>query len=221
MPDRRFSNLVKTVETLRGPLGCPWDRKQKIKDLKNYLLEEVYELFDAIDKKKTNLIKEELGDLFLLLVFLSLLFKEKKLFSLEEVLENIVNKLILRHPHVFATKKLKTSQAVLNMWIKSKSKKKKRKTIYERIPTSSPALFSLYLYIKEHKHIRKGRFTFMEKEFNQLLKNYKKTKKADSLVEIIFLASCILSLRNNNPEFLIKRKVDLESSKIKYETSKA
>ena len=76
-----FQKLVEVVDILHSPKGCPWDRKQKVSNVKNYILEEVYELCDAIEAKDPELIKEEIGDLFLLLVVFSHMFKEKKMFS--------------------------------------------------------------------------------------------------------------------------------------------
>ncbi len=99
--EKKFSELVDIVGILRSDRGCPWDRRQKIPDLKNYILEEVYELCDAVDDKNPDLAREEIGDLFLLLVFFSLLFSEKGAFSVNEVLDTINTKLVSRHPHVF------------------------------------------------------------------------------------------------------------------------
>ncbi|MBN2121017.1 MAG: nucleoside triphosphate pyrophosphohydrolase [Candidatus Omnitrophica bacterium] len=219
MVDSKFKKLVEVVDILRGPKGCPWDRKQKVKDLKNYILEEVYELFDALDAKNPHLIKEELGDLFMLLVFFSKLFEEKNIFKAEDALENIVNKMIVRHPHVFARRKIKTSSGVLNMWIKDKAKKKLRKSIADRIPKKTPALFSSYLFIKECKHLDQIKTKDLEKELIKRIKKYHKHKDKKTLFEILFYSSLVLSLKGENPEVLLKKKVGKESSRVLYAKS--
>lgn len=215
-----FAELVNIVEVLRAPSGCPWDRKQKLSDLKNYILEEAYELCDALDEKNYHLVKEELGDLFLLLVFFSSLCREQKLFTVDDAIEGIIKKLIVRHPHVFSTRKLKTAKAVLYKWIKSKSKKKKRTSLYQRIPKNAPALFSLYLFLKEYTHIGKVNSKTIKKNFSKSLARAKTTDDKNNLVDLIFYAACILTLRRKNPELLLKRKVKKESSRIFYETPK-
>ena len=154
---KEFDNLLKTVRALRSPGGCPWDRAQKISDMKKYLLEEVYELIDAIDAKETEAIKEELGDIFLILAVIAEMHKEKKKFTPEEILEYINEKLISRHPHVFASLKLKTKEEVLNHWIINKAKAKKRKSIKDRLPLGAPSLLLAGVFFKERSHLTKKR----------------------------------------------------------------
>ena len=149
---KEFRRLVKIVEKLRSRQGCPWDRKQKVANYKNYLLEEVYELIESINKKDAEGIKEELGDVLLLVVMLAQMYKEKGKFSVGEVVKSIADKLVARHPHVFAGRKIKSPSAVLRHWVKIKAKEKKRKTISERIPKSAPALVKSYVLFKELKY---------------------------------------------------------------------
>jgi tetrapyrrole methylase family protein / MazG family protein len=154
---KEFNELNKTIETLRSPRGCPWDREQTVETMKQYLLEEAYELADAVAAGNIKEIKEELGDLFLILIVISQMHQEKKLFSLAEVLDSANHKLISRHPHVFSTEKLKTKKDVLDHWIKSKAKKKKRKTIKCRLPLSAPALTLAAIFNKELEHVQPRR----------------------------------------------------------------
>ncbi|MFC1514649.1 MazG nucleotide pyrophosphohydrolase domain-containing protein [Candidatus Omnitrophota bacterium] len=216
MSVQSFQKLLEVVETLHGPKGCPWDKKQKVSNLKNYILEEVYELCDAIEAGDADLVKEEVGDLFLLLVTLSHLFKQKKRFTAEDALKAITTKLIIRHPHVFSDKKLKTSRAVLAMWVKAKSKKKKRRSIYDRIPKSSPALFSSYLFSKELRHLQKGVLGDQKAKLLKSLAKYKRSGHNQELTDIIFYAACILSSGTRNPESLVRKKVIRESSRVLY-----
>ncbi len=148
-----FTGLLDTIRILRSPRGCPWDRAQTVETMKQYLLEEVYELIDAIESGKPESVREELGDIILILIVLSEMFKEKKQFDIKAVLEGIRAKLVNRHPHVFSTKKLKTKEAVLSYWIKTKAKAKKRKSIEHRLPRSAPALLLAELLYKEQSYI--------------------------------------------------------------------
>lgn len=165
---KEFDNLLKTVRVLRSPKGCPWDRAQKISDMKKYLLEEVYELIEAIDAKEAEAIKEELGDIFLILTVIAEMHKEKNKFTPEEILEYVNEKLILRHPHVFASLKLKTKEEVLNHWIINKAKAKKRKSVKDRLPLIAPSLLLAGVFFKERSHLVKKR-TKQDKE-KQFLK---------------------------------------------------
>jgi len=96
-----FSKLVNLLETLRGEKGCPWDRKQTVKEFKTYLLEEVYELIEAIDKDDAAALQEELGDLLFHIVFISQICRERGLFDIESVISATYEKMYRRHPHVF------------------------------------------------------------------------------------------------------------------------
>ncbi len=150
---KEFDQLNKTIKKLRSPGGCPWDRVQTIDTMKQYLLEEAYELSDAVNAKSLDGVREELGDIFLILIVLSHMHCEKQSFSLEDVLECVNEKLITRHPHVFSTKKLRTKKEVLDHWVKSKAIKKKRKTIKCRLPVSAPSLMLAALFNKEMSHL--------------------------------------------------------------------
>ncbi len=217
MPKDSFLRLVRIVKTLRGKKGCPWDKKQKIKDVKNYLLEELYELFEVLDKKDFTLIKEEIGDLFFLLIFLCYLFEEKKIFNVREVLDGISEKMVSRHPHVFSSQKIKTSKEVLNRWVKAKSKKKKRITLWERIPKESPSLFSSYLFLRELKAL--GMISKKELEYRllEVLSKFRKRKDKKILMDLIFYSSALLSYLHQNPELLLRKKVKKEASNFFYD----
>jgi tetrapyrrole methylase family protein/MazG family protein len=152
---KEFDDLINIIRVLRAPGGCPWDRAQKLTDYKRFLLEEAYELIEGIDAKKKHLIKEELGDLFLILALIAEMVEPKNKEGLAEVLEGINQKLVSRHPHVFSKKKLKTKEEVLNYWIASKAKKKKRKTIEERLPLPAPSLFLAHIFWREYFNIDK------------------------------------------------------------------
>lgn len=134
----KFEQLNQIVKKLRGPEGCDWDRKQTHESLMPYLLEEVYEVIEAIETKDFDLLKEELGDLLLHVVFQADLAEEKNNFSIEDSIERVNKKLISRHPHIFDNKN-NTTWAKGN-WESQKQKEKKRDSILEGVPNSLPAL---------------------------------------------------------------------------------
>jgi MazG family protein len=127
---QRFERLVGILAQLRGPGGCPWDREQNFDTIKPYLLEETYEVLDAIDQRDWSGLAEELGDLMLQAVFFAQMAAEEGKFSIDDSLDAISEKLIRRHPHVFSDGSAKTSDDVRRRWdeIKADEKKAKEKT---------------------------------------------------------------------------------------------
>ena len=138
-----FAQLVELMETLRGPQGCPWDREQTHQSIRPYLLEETYEVLEAIDSGDDGKLKEELGDLLLQIVFHSQMAKEEGRFDIYGVIEGVVQKLIRRHPHVFGGVKVKSSQEVLENWERIKGGEKEG-TILDGLPKSLPALLKAF-----------------------------------------------------------------------------
>ena len=133
--------LVDTLARLRAPDGCPWDKEQTAKSLREYLIEEVYEVIDAIDKENTQELCDELGDLLLQIVFHACLSEEKGDFSMQDVVENVVKKMCRRHPHVFGTIQVNSSDEVIANWEKiKKTEYKERKKIFDGMPKGLPAL---------------------------------------------------------------------------------
>jgi MazG family protein len=134
-----FSELVAVMTRLLAPDGCPWDREQTLASLRRYLIEETYEVIDAIDAGDPAGHAEELGDLLMQIVFQSALRAAEGRFTIDDVVRGIVAKLIRRHPHVFGDKKLDTSGQVLDQWRDLKSKEKVRRTL-DGVPRALPAL---------------------------------------------------------------------------------
>lgn len=140
--DQKLKELIKLVEKLRAPGGCDWDRKQTPETLIPYLLEESHEVAEAILDNEPSLIKEELGDLLLNVVFQVVLAQEKKEFNMDEVINDINEKIITRHPHIFSNNsddQISTKQK----WELNKKKQKNRDSILDGIPSSlSPLIVS-------------------------------------------------------------------------------
>jgi tetrapyrrole methylase family protein/MazG family protein len=122
-----FQGLYNVIARLRGPGGCPWDQEQSPATLRGDLIEETYECVEAIDEKEPAHIREELGDLFLLVTMLSYMHEQEGLFSVADVLEGVSEKLIRRHPHVFADVQVKDSAEVLDNWARIKVEQEGRK----------------------------------------------------------------------------------------------
>ena len=112
----KFRNLVNVISKLRAENGCPWDRKQTPASLAKYLLEETNELAEAISHSDPDHIRDETGDLFYILILLSLIHEEKGEFSLDDVLSGITQKMIRRHPHVFAGKETGSESDLRRLW---------------------------------------------------------------------------------------------------------
>jgi len=138
-----FDRLVKIMETLRAPGGCPWDAEQTHQSLVKNLIEEAYELADAIDADESEYIMEELGDVLLQVVFHSTLAKEAERFEVADVINYLCDKLVYRHPHVFGDTKVSDAGDVIRNWDRLKRKengKAKRESILSGVPSSLPAL---------------------------------------------------------------------------------
>jgi MazG family protein len=136
-----LDRLRKIVAQLRAPDGCPWDREQTHQSLKPHLVEECYELIDAIDSCDDKELKEELGDLLLQVVLHSQMASEGSRFTLDEVATGIADKLVNRHPHVFGENRLPNSEAVLRQWeVIKRSEKHERSSVLDGVPKGLPAL---------------------------------------------------------------------------------
>ncbi|MCB1616384.1 MAG: nucleoside triphosphate pyrophosphohydrolase [Pseudomonadales bacterium] len=149
----RLEDLVYLMSRLRNPeSGCPWDIKQDFQSLAKYTLEEAYEVVDAIETNDCHSLEEELGDLLFQVVFYSEIAREKQLFTIETVIDKLVAKLLVRHPHVFPSAKLYCDNEeesaipeheVQRQWEKLKAEERKQKGhvgVFDDIPVSMPAL---------------------------------------------------------------------------------
>lgn len=138
-----FDDLVLLVEVLRSDKGCPWDREQDHKSIRKDLIEETYEVVEAIDTENPTLLREELGDVLLQVVFHAQIEREAERFTMDDVANDICVKLIHRHPHVFGEVSADTSDKVLSNWEKIKSEEKHRNTITDKLKAIPPMLPAL------------------------------------------------------------------------------
>jgi tetrapyrrole methylase family protein / MazG family protein len=137
---KRFEDVVELSKYLRSPKGCPWDRDQTLKTLRSFILEEAYEVIQAIEMNDTEELKEELGDLLYQVIFVSQICGEEGKFDVEDVVRELYYKLVRRHPHVFGEEKAKDAEEAVKRWHGEKMKEKTRKRNLLEIPRSMPAL---------------------------------------------------------------------------------
>jgi MazG family protein len=156
VPDA-FNRLCEIMTHLRSATGCPWDRQQTPETLKPYIVEEAYELLDAIDQGEPQHIKEELGDLLLQIIFQAQIHDELALFNIQDVIVNLTNKLIRRHPHVFAPLEVNRSEHHELQWEQIKAEEKtvtgRQPGLISGIPKQLPALQAAQkIYAKLSRH---------------------------------------------------------------------
>jgi len=137
---KNFNDLVELSKHLRSPEGCPWDREQSLDSVTPYIIEEAYEVVQAIELKDKDEIIEELGDLFFQVIFASQIASEDGEFDIEEVIDRLHNKLVRRHPHVFGDEKAKDAEEAIKTWHRQKLKEKSRKRRLLEIPRTMPSL---------------------------------------------------------------------------------
>jgi len=180
--------LKDLVERLRSKNGCPWDQKQTPEDTKHYLIEEMYELFEAIDENNSDHICEELGDVLMLIMSLARMYEEKGIFGIDQVATLCREKMIRRHPHVFGDARAKDAEAVLNRWhqMKNKEKKKQHKSFLDSVPSKMPALHRAFQLAE-----RAARVGFdwldrklVEKKMDEEYQEFKDALQADKLDDI-------------------------------------
>ncbi|RXJ00916.1 nucleoside triphosphate pyrophosphohydrolase [Anaerobacillus alkaliphilus] len=143
---RDFGKLREVIATLRGPNGCPWDQKQTHVSLKKYLLEEAYEVLDAIDEEDDDHLAEELGDVLLQVMLHAQIGEDEGMFTVDDVVAAITEKMIRRHPHVFEAGKLNNEDEVIQQWDEIKKQEKQESgqeviSLLAGVPKSMPALY--------------------------------------------------------------------------------
>ena len=156
----QVSDLVAIMSLLRSENGCPWDREQTHKSIRKNLIEEAYEVVEAIDADDADMLCEELGDLLLQVVFHSRMSEEAGAFSIDDVADGICKKLILRHPHIFGDVVVSNSTQVLNNWEEIKKREKGQTTVSETLHSVPLVLPALMRCQKVQKRAAKSGFDY-------------------------------------------------------------
>lgn len=220
-----FRRLVEIMSRLRSEDGCPWDRAQTHQSIAHNLIEEAYELYDAIMKADDDAMKEELGDLLLQVVFHSQMASERNAFDIDQVCSAIVEKLIRRHPHVFGSARADTPQEVLSQWEELKKWEYKGGHPLDRIPAAMPAL--LYALNLQKKAARlgfdwedeQGVLEKLEEELGELRESIDagdRQKIEEELGDMLFSLVNLARHLNVDPEAALKKMSYKFRDRVKY-----
>jgi tetrapyrrole methylase family protein/MazG family protein len=210
----RFEKLCQVMERLRGPDGCVWDRQQDNHSVKTYVLEEAYEVAEAVEKVNPSALREELGDLLFLIIFMAQIAAEEEKFNISEVMAAIEEKMIRRHPHVFGDSTVRDAEDVRDRWIELKSEEKRdeRSSILDGVPVSLPSLLRAHRLTERAATVgfdwaKPG--DVMEKveeelkEFRSAVTEGNREKIEEELGDLLFvLVNCARSFRVNSEEAL-------------------
>ncbi|KMT22049.1 nucleoside triphosphate pyrophosphohydrolase [Clostridium cylindrosporum] len=223
-----FNDLVSVMKTLRSEEGCPWDREQTHKSLERYLVEECYEVLDAIRKDDIDNLSEELGDVLLQVVFHSEIAREYDGFNIRDVVHGITKKMIDRHTHIFGEDKCETSGEVLSNWDKIKMKEKSQETytqVLKDIPLSFPSLMRA---LKLQEKVKKVGFEFphiedtiskIQEEFEEVLKAHKNGNNKELEEEIGDLLFSVVNFSrflSINPEICLTNTIEKFIKRFEY-----
>lgn len=222
-----FKHLEEIVALLRSPEGCPWDREQTHDSLKTCLIEETYEVLDAIDRKDVDNLIEELGDLMLQVVFHSQIAKEHGQFDIGHVITGICEKMIHRHPHIFGTTQVSSSEEVLVNWEAIKREEKgsiSHTQILKDIPKGLPALMRAKKVQKKASMVgfdwdrAEDAFEKLEEEIAELKEVYLEDEKAalDELGDVLFAAVNVARFLGLEPELALNSTIEKFIDRFEY-----
>ncbi|WP_271629361.1 nucleoside triphosphate pyrophosphohydrolase [Caldicellulosiruptor sp. DIB 104C] len=222
-----FEELVKIMDILREK--CPWDRQQTHNSLKRYLIEETYEVIEAIDENDYSKLKEELGDLLLQVVFHAKIAQERGAFDIYEVIYDICQKMKKRHTHVFGEDNFKTADEVLQNWDRIKSKEKEIKTVSEAmqsIPKHLPALMRSYKVQEkaakvgfdweDYKDALKKVYEELGEFEESLSKNSAHDKLEEELGDVLFAVVNVARFFNIDPEEALSKTIQKFITRFSY-----
>lgn len=209
---RSFEKLVNIMKRLRGPGGCDWDRAQTHESLKPYIIEEAYELLNAIESGDTEELKEELGDVLLQVVFHSQIASERGAFDISDVVETLCEKLIRRHPHVFG----KSGGYSYKQWEDIKAREKSKKSV-SRIGDLNPALPALSMARRIQENASAVGFDWenIEEVFEKVLEELEELKRSlsngdkkrisEELGDLLFSVVNLSRFLNVDPESALRK----------------
>jgi len=218
-----IQKLVELMETLRGENGCPWDRKQTRESLKPMLIEEAYEVLEAIDRANASELKEELGDLLFQIIFHAQIGQERNEFHLAEIIDRLHEKMIRRHPHIFGEADIQTAQDVLKNWedikaaergVESIFSPENKKSLLDGIPKNLPALYKANQMTAKASRVGfdwpnlEGILAKIEEEANELRREHERMDHeamADEVGDLLFVAVNAARFVGVDPESALRR----------------
>jgi len=223
--------LKEIAAVLRAPGGCPWDREQDFVSLKPYLIEEAYEVIDAIDKGDMKDFREELGDLLYQVYAHAQIASEQSLFTVDDVAQGIVDKLIRRHPHVFGNEEIHDSKGVKDRWEEIKKEEKAgRRSVLEGIPRNLPALTMAYRVQEKVSHVGFDweRIDDAVKKIDEELDEFREAVSSgspemmkDEAGDILFSIVNVLRFKGIDPEDALRGTVNKFMKRFRYIESAA
>jgi tetrapyrrole methylase family protein / MazG family protein len=229
-----IEKLVELVEQLRGENGCPWDKEQTRETLKPMLIEEAYEVLDALDAEDPVELKEELGDLLFQVVFHSQIARERGEFDLADVIDRCHNKMVRRHPHIFSDADLKTSGDVLKNWedikaaekgVQSSSLPESERSLLDGIPSKLPALHRAYQMTAKASRVGfdwpqlEDVLSKLREETSELLQARQQQdvrKVADEVGDLLFVAVNVARFLGIDPETALGRSNEKFSRRFRF-----
>lgn len=218
--------LKEIADILRSEGGCPWDREQTFSSLKQYLIEEAYEVYDAIDSGDMENLREELGDLLYQVYAHARIAEETGAFNVDDVANGISDKLIRRHPHVFGNEEIADSKGVKIRWENiKKSEKSKRESILDGVPRHLPALTRAYRIQEKVSHVGfdwekiDDAVTKLDEEvheFKEAVKHESQDRISDEAGDILFSMVNVLRFKGIDPEDALRATTDKFMKRFKY-----
>ncbi len=193
-----FEDLCDIVKILRAPGGCPWDAEQTHKTIRGNFIEEVYEFIEGIDNDNNEIMREELGDVLLQVVFHARIAEDGNEYLLDDVLTDICRKLIIRHPHVFADVKAETTEQVLDNWNAIKMQTKGQKNAKEALDGVSRSLPSLMRAEKISSKLNKYGHSFATE--NDIISASASLKTEEDIGKLLYLVTSYAKSKGIDPE---------------------
>jgi tetrapyrrole methylase family protein / MazG family protein len=225
MDHKVFADLVAIMARLRGKDGCPWDRSQTKEDLKPFLIEETYEILEALDRGDDQGLQEELGDLLFHIIFMARIAEEEEAFNINDVIQGIAEKMRRRHPHVFGSADVSDAHEVEVNWAKLKAAEKPRGSLMEGLPRHLPALMRAYRLTQRAAQVG---FDWEDtdqvwakleeelKEFQEALREERKEALQEELGDILFTLVNLARFIGVDPEDALRRVTNKFAQRFTY-----
>jgi tetrapyrrole methylase family protein/MazG family protein len=225
MAHKGFADLVAIMARLREADGCPWDRRQTKEDLKPYLIEETYEILEALDRGDDQGLQEELGDLLFHIIFMSRIAEEEGAFNIDDVIHGVAEKMVRRHPHVFGDSEVSGAHEVEANWARLKAAEKPRRSLMEGLPLHLPALMRAFRLTQrasqvgfdwEHKDQVWEKLEEELQEFQEALKEERGDAPREELGDILFTLVNLARFLGIDPEDALRRVTNKFAERFTY-----